>query len=62
VNKGRKESSFRRARGPEKMGELDKDICNFWKGVASSNVTLSTSSIITYEFLEGQLDIHISLS
>jgi len=62
VNKGRKESSFRRARGPEKMGELDKDLCNFWKGVASSNVTLSTSSIITYEFLEGQLDIHISLS
>jgi len=62
VNKGKKESSFRKARGPEKMGELDKDLCNFWKGVASSNVTLSTSSIITNEFLEGQLDVHIGLS
>jgi len=29
VNKGKKESSFRRARGPEKMGELDRDLCNF---------------------------------
>ena len=29
VNKGKKEASFRRARGPEKMGELDKDLCNF---------------------------------
>ena len=62
VNKGKKESSFRKARGPEKMGELDKDLCNFWKGVASSNVTLPTSSIINYEFLEGQLDVHIGLS
>jgi len=62
VNKGKKESSFRRARGPKKMGELDKDLCNFWKGVASSNVTLATSSIITYEFHEGQLDVHIGLS
>jgi len=62
VNKGKKESSFRRARGPEKMGELDRDLCNFWKGVASSNVTLPTSSIITYEFFEGQLDVHIGLS
>ena len=44
------------------MGELDKDLCNFWKGVASSNVTLPTSSIINYEFLEGQLDVHIGLS
>jgi len=44
------------------MGELDKDLCNFWKGVASSNVTLATSSIITYEFHEGQLDVHIGLS
>jgi len=29
VNKGKKEASFRRARGPEKMGELDKDLSNF---------------------------------
>jgi len=31
VNNGKKESkdNFRRARGPEKMGELDKDLCNF---------------------------------
>ena len=62
VYKGKKESSFRSARGPEKMGELDKDLSNFWKGVASSNVTLATSSIITYEFHEGQLDVHIGLS
>ena len=62
VNKGKKESSFRKAREPEKMGELDKDLCNFWKGVASSNVTLPTSSIISYDFLEGQLDVHIGLS
>jgi len=33
VNKGKKESkdNFRRARSPEKMGELDKDLCSFWK-------------------------------
>jgi len=59
---GKKESSFRKAWGPEKMGELDRDLCHFWKGVASSDVTLSTSSIITYEFFEGQLDVHIGLS
>ena len=64
VNKGKKESkdNFRRARGPEKMGELDKDLCNFWKGVASSNITLATSSIITYEFHKSQLDFHIGVS
>jgi len=62
VNKGKKESSFRKARGPEKMGELNRDLCNFWKGVASSNVILSTFSIIAFEFLEGQLDVHIGLS
>jgi len=64
VNKGKKESkdNFRRARSPEKMGELDKDLCNFWKGVSSSNITLATSSIITYEFHESQLDFHIGLS
>jgi len=64
VNKGKKESkdNFRRARSLEKMGELDKDLCSFWKGVASSNITLVTSSIITYEFQESQLDFHIGLS
>ena len=62
MNKGKKESSFRKARGPEKMGELNRDLCNFWKGVASSNVILSTFSIIAFEFLEGQLDVHIGLS
>jgi len=64
VNKGKKESkdNFRRARGPEEMRELDKDLINFWKGVASSNITLATSSIITYEFHESQLDFHIGLS
>jgi len=62
VNKGKKESSFRKAREPEKMGGIDKDLCSFWKRVASSNVTLSTSSIITYEFFKGQLDVHIGLS
>ena len=59
VNKGKKEASFRR---PEKMGELDKDLCKFWKGVTSSNVTLVTSSIIAFVFQEGQLDIHIGSS
>ena len=62
VNKGKKESSFRKARGPEKMGALDKDLCNFWKGGASCNVVLPTSSIISYEFHESQLDVHIGLS
>jgi len=61
VNKGKKDN-FMRARSPEKMGELDKDLCNFWKGVASSNITLATSSIITYEFHESQLNFHIGLS
>ena len=62
MNKGKKESSFRKAREPENMGELDKDLCDFWKKVASSNVTLSTASIITFEFFESQLDFHIGLS
>ena len=44
------------------MGALDKDLCNFWKGVASCNVVLPTSSIISYEFHESQLDVHISSS
>jgi len=62
VNKEKKESSFRKARGPEMMGALDQDLCNFWKRVASSNVVLSTSSIISYEFHEDQLDVHIGSS
>jgi len=62
VNKGKKESSFKKARGPQKMGALDKDLCSFWKGVASCNVVLPTSSIISYEFHESQLDVHIGLS
>jgi len=54
VNKGKKESkdNFRRARSPEKMRELDKDLCNFWKVVASSNITLATLSIINFELLK----------
>ena len=59
VNKGRKESNFRKARGPEKMRDLDKELCGFWKRVASSNVVLPTFAVIAYEFLEGQLDVHI---
>ena len=48
-------------RSPEKMGELDKDLCSFWKEVASSNIILATSSIIKFEFAESQLDFHIGL-
>ena len=59
VNKGKKDSSFREL---EKMGDLDRDLCGFWKRAASSNVVLPTSSIISYEFLESQLDVHIGLS
>jgi len=61
VNKGKKELSFRKGREPEKMGELDKDLCGFWKRVASSGVTLSTASIVSFEFYESQLDFHIGL-
>ena len=43
------------------MGELDRDLCNFWKGVASTNTTLSTPSIIQFEFYEDQLDFYIGL-
>ena len=41
------------------MGELDKDLCLFWKSVAAANITFPTSSIITFEFLESQLEAHI---
>ena len=43
------------------MGELDKDLCNFWKEAASSNITLATFSIIKFEFAESQLDFHRGL-
>jgi len=61
VNKGNKDSkgSFRRPRSPDNMGELDKDLCLFWKSVAAANITFPTSSIITFEFLKSQLEAHI---
>lgn len=64
VDKGKKDSQdhFRKARSPEKMGELDRDLCNFWKEVASTNTTLPTSSIIKFEFYEDQLDFYIGPS
>ena len=36
VNKGSKDSkeNFRRPKSPDNMGELDKDLCLFWKRVA----------------------------
>jgi len=63
VNKGKKDSkdNFWKARSPEKMGELDRDLCNFWKEVASTNTTLATPSIIKFEFYEDQLDFYIGL-
>ena len=48
--------------GARKKGELDRDLCGFWKRVASSNVVLPTSFINAYEFLEDQLDVHIGSS
>ena len=61
VNKGNKDpkDNFRRPRSPDNMGELDKDLCLFWKSVASANITLPTAQIISFEFLEGQLDMYI---
>ncbi|XP_068486665.1 uncharacterized protein [Phaseolus vulgaris] len=41
------------------MGELDKDLCLFWKSVAAANITFPTASIISFEFLEDQLEAHI---
>ena len=43
------------------MGELDRDLCNFWKEVASTNTILATPSIIKFEFYEDQLDFYIGL-
>ena len=61
VNKGNKDSrdNFRRARSPDNMGELDKNLCLFCKSVASANITFPTASIISFKFLEGQLEMHI---
>ena len=61
VHKGNKyaKESFRRPRTPDTMSELDKDLCLFWKSVAAANITFPTSSIISFEFLEGQLEAHI---
>ena len=41
------------------MGELDKDLCLFWKRLAAANITFPTSAIISFEFLEDQLEAHI---
>ncbi|XP_068476986.1 vegetative cell wall protein gp1-like [Phaseolus vulgaris] len=41
------------------MGELDRDLCLFWKSVAAANITFPTSAIISFEFLEDQLEAHI---
>jgi len=61
VHKGNKDAkeSFRRPRSPDNMGELDKDLCPFWKKVAAANITFPTSAIISFEFLEDQLEAHI---
>ena len=60
VHKGNKDAkeSFRRPRSPDNMGELDKDLCLFWKKVVAANITFPTSSIISFEFSEGQLEAH----
>ena len=61
VNKGTKDSkgSFRKPRSPDNMGDLDKDLCLFWKSVAAANITFLTSAIISFEFFEGQLEARI---
>ena len=40
VNKGSKDSkeNCRRPRSPDNMGELDRDLCLFWKSVAAANI------------------------
>jgi len=61
VNKGGKEnkSCFRTPRSPDSMGALDRDLCNFWKSVADAHIAFPTPMVICYEFLSGQLEIHI---
>ena len=41
------------------MGALDKDLCFFWKSVADANITFLTTTIISYEFFEDQLEVRI---
>ncbi|XP_068503727.1 uncharacterized protein [Phaseolus vulgaris] len=43
------------------MGDLDKDLCLFWKSVAAANITFLTSAIISFEFFEDQLEARIDL-
>ena len=61
VNKGNKESKscFRRPRSPDSMGALDRDLCLFWKSVASANITFLSTTLIWFEFFEDQLEIRI---
>jgi len=61
VNKGNKDSkgSFRKPRSPDNMGDLDKDLCLFWKSVATANITFLTSSLISFEFFKDQLEARI---
>ena len=61
VDKGNKESkgSFRRPRSPDNMGALDKDLCFFWKSVADANITFLTTTLITFEFFDDQLEVRI---
>jgi len=61
VNKGNKDSkgSFRKPRSPDNMGDLDKVLCLFWKSVAAANITFLTSSLISFEFFEDQLEARI---
>ncbi|XP_068463871.1 classical arabinogalactan protein 9-like [Phaseolus vulgaris] len=41
------------------MGALDKDLCFFWKSVADANITFLTTTLISYEFFEDQLEVRI---
>ena len=61
VDKGKKESKscFRRPRSPDNMGALDRDLCLFWKRVADANITFLTTTLISFEFYEDQLEIQI---
>ena len=41
------------------MGALDKDLCFFWKSLAGANITFLTTTLISFEFFEDQLEIRI---
>ncbi|XP_068476725.1 uncharacterized protein [Phaseolus vulgaris] len=43
------------------MGDLDKDLCLFWKSVADANITFLTAALISFEFFEDQLEARIDL-